>query len=275
MQWTTDPPSARGLFILTIILALAFSVNVQARQNRNAVLRVAAVDESDKPVAGVSIEVKLKGAVVRTTTTNEKGEAAVPALVPGIYELVVSKDTFEPLTQSDIAFTAEADVEIRFTMIPKVQLKDVVVNIQARSETTIEKAASPGDQLDRAEVKNVASKPATVKDTLPLVPGVVRSTEGEIRISGSDEHRSALVVNAADVTDPATGQFGVTVPVDSVESIEVFKTPYLAQFGRFTAGVVSVETRRGGDKWNFELNDPLPEFRIKSGHLRGLKEASP
>jgi carboxypeptidase family protein len=275
MQWTTDPPSARGLFILTIILALAFSVNVQARQNRNAVLRVAAVDESDKPVAGVSIEVKLKGAVVRTTTTNEKGEAAVPALVPGTYEIVVSKDTFEPLTQSDIAFTAEADVEIRFTMIPKVQLKDVVVNIQARSETTIEKAASPGDQLDRAEVKNVASKPATVKDTLPLVPGVVRSTEGEIRISGSDEHRSALVVNAADVTDPATGQFGVTVPVDSVESIEVFKTPYLAQFGRFTAGVVSVETRRGGDKWNFELNDPLPEFRIKSGHLRGLKEASP
>jgi hypothetical protein len=275
MQWNTDPPSARGLLILTIILALAVSVNAQARQNRSAVLRVAAVDESDKPVAGALIEVKLKGAVIGTTTTNEKGEAAVATLVPGTYEIVVSKETFEPLTQSDIAFTAEADVEIRFTMIPKVQLKDLVVNIQARSETTIEKAASPGDQLDRAEVKNVASRPATVKDTLPLVPGVVRSTEGEIRISGADEHRSALVVNAADVTDPATGQFGVTVPVDSVESIEVFKTPYLAQFGRFTAGVVSVETRRGGEKWNFELNDPLPEFRIRSGHLRGLKEASP
>ncbi|PYT05646.1 MAG: hypothetical protein DMF60_11255, partial [Acidobacteria bacterium] len=79
------------------------------------------------------------------------------------------------------------------------------------------------------------------------MPGVVRSTEGEIKISGTGEHRSALVVNAADVTDPATGQFGVTVPVDSVQTIEVFKTPYLAQFGRFSAGVVSVETRRGGD----------------------------
>ena len=275
MQWTTDPPSARGLFILTIILALTVSVNVHARQNRSAVVRVAAVDETEKAVAGVLVEVKRKGAVIRTATTNEKGEAALAALPPGTYEVVVSRETFEPLTQSDVAFTAEADLEIRFTMIPKVQLKDVVVNVQARPETMIEKAASPGDHLDRAEVKNVASKPATVKDTLPLVPGVVRSTEGEIRISGSDEHRSALVVNAADVTDPATGQFGVTVPVDSVESIEVFKTPYLAQFGRFTAGVVSVETRRGGDKWNFELNDPLPEFRIKSGHLRGLKEASP
>jgi outer membrane receptor for ferrienterochelin and colicin len=51
----------------------------------------------------------------------------------------------------------------------------------------------------------------------------------------------------------------MTVPVDVVERVDVFKTPYLAQFGRFTAGVVSVETRRGGDKWNFELNDPLPD----------------
>src|SRR5205085_7015282 len=99
--------------------------------------------------------------------------------------------------------------------------------------------------------------------------------EGEIKISGQGEHRSALIVNSADVTDPATGQFGATVPVDSVETISVFKTPYLAQYGRFTAGVVSVETRRGGDKWDFEINDPLPEFRIWSGQLRGVREASP
>jgi hypothetical protein len=187
----------------------------------------------------------------------------------------VSKESFEPLTQGDVVVTGGAPVEVKFTMIPKVRLKDVVVNVQPGSETPIEKGASPATELRRADVKNVPSKPATVKDTLPLTPGVVRSTEGEITISGSSEHRSALVVNAADVTDPATGQFGVTVPVDSVETIEVFKTPYLAQFGRFTAGVVSVETRRGGDKWNLEINDPLPEFRIRSGHLQGLREASP
>jgi hypothetical protein len=60
-----------------------------------------------------------------------------------------------------------------------------------------------------------------------------------------------------------------------VQTINVFKTPYLAQYGRFTAGVVSVETKRGGDKWNFELNDPLPEFRYLNGHLRGLRDATP
>src|SRR6267378_8416669 len=68
---------------------------------------------------------------------------------------------------------------------------------------------------------------------------------------------------------------GMTVPVDSVESLDVLKTPFLGEYGRFTAGVVSVETRRGADKWHFELNDPFPEFRIRSGHLRGLRDASP
>lgn len=272
MQWTTKPRPPRKL-LFTIILSLIASASIYAQQV--SAIRVTALDESDKPVAGVLVEVTLKGTVVGTNTTNEKGEVEFAKLAPGTYEVSVSKETFEPLTESEVALTAAAPVEIRFTMIPKVQLKDVVVNIQAGTETPIEKGASPAAQLDRTQVKNIPSKPATVKDTLPLVPGVVRSTEGEIRISGADEHRSALVVNAADVTDPATGQFGVTVPVDSVQSIEVFKTPYLAQFGRFSAGVVSVETRRGGDKWNFELNDPLPEFRIRSGHLRGIREASP
>jgi hypothetical protein len=277
MLWTSGRRRVIGfLTLLTITLSLPLTIMARAQQTRGAVIRITALDESDKPVVGALVEVKLKGSVVGTSTTDEKGQAECERLVPGTYEVVVSKETFEPLTQGDVLLVAATPlVEIRFTMIPRVQLKDVVVNVQAGSETPIEKGASPAVELSRAEIKNVAGKPGTVKDTLPLVPGVVRSTEGEIKISGTGEHRSALVVNSADVTDPATGQFGVTVPVDSVQTIEVFKTPYLAMFGRFTAGVISVETRRGGDKWNFELNDPLPEFRIRSGHLRGLREASP
>src|ERR1019366_1008162 len=57
--------------------------------------------------------------------------------------------------------------------------------------------------------------------------------------------------------------------------INVYQTPFLAEYGRFTAGLVSVETRRGGEKWKWELNDPLPEFFIRSWHLRGLRDATP
>jgi len=38
---------------------------------------------------------------------------------------------------------------------------------------------------------------------------------------------------------------------------------------------VTVETRRGGEQWHSELNDPLPEFRFRSWHLSGIRDASP
>jgi Carboxypeptidase regulatory-like domain/TonB-dependent Receptor Plug Domain len=267
----------RYFFIIGLITTLLLPCQTPealARQARQVVLRVTAHDESDKPVPGVLVEVKGKNGVVATGSTNDKGEAEFPGIAPGTYEVVVSKEGTETLNESDVVISPTTPVEVRFTIIPKIEVKEAVT-VQAGGTTPAEQGASTSTELQRTTLKNLPDKPATVADALPLVPGIVRSPEGQLRISGAGENRSALVVNSADVTDPATGQFGVTVPVDSVETVNVFKTPYLAQYGRFTAGVVSVETKRGGDKWNWELNDPLPEFRIKSGHLRGLKEASP
>src|SRR5207249_10663063 len=141
--------------------------------------------------------------------------------------------------------------------------------------TAIEQGTTSRSSVPPQIAKELPNRAATVVEALPLLPGVVREPGGGLLISASSEHRSALIVNSADVTDPATGQFGLTVPIDSVETLNVYQTAYLAEYGRFTAGLVSVETRRGGDKWKWELNDPFPEFRIRSWQLRGLKTATP
>ncbi len=107
-------------------------------------------------------------------------------------------------------------------------------------------AASPANTIKPADVKGLPTRPATVNDALPLLPGIVRAPDGGLRINGSGEQRSALLVNQTDVTDPATGAFGASVPVDSVQVMNVFRTPFLAQYGRFSSGVVAVEARRGG-----------------------------
>src|SRR5206468_9269238 len=123
----------------------------------------------------------------------------------------------------------------------------------------IEQGATLPATVSGRIARELPSRPATVADALPLIPGVVREPGGGLRISDSAEHRSALIVNSADVTDPATGQFGITVPMDSVQTMNVYQTAFLAEYGRFTAGLGSVETKRGGDKWKRELNDPFPE----------------
>ena len=158
------------------------------------------------------------------------------------------------------------------TLVPALERTQVEVKGEGNA---VEQGSSPATSVSGQLAKEMPSRPATVADALPLVPGVVREPGGALRISDSPENRSALIVNSADVTDPATGQFGITVPMDSVQTVNVYQTAFLAEYGRFTAGLVSVETKRGGDKWKWELNDPFPEFRIRSWHLRGLKTATP
>lgn len=258
-----------------ILVALAFSPSAWSQQSPPvAAIIVRVSDGSEKPLTGVRVQLSLNTRIVEAAMTDEQGVARFSNLFRGSYDLVASKDGFETLVVKDLAVAGGAPLEVKLTLPEKVVLRESVI-VQADAADPAQQATAPPAELHRALVKALPNRPATVTDTLPLVPGVARSPEGEIKIAGSGEHRSALLVNSLDVTDPATGQFGLTVPVDSVETISVFKSPYLAQFGRFTAGVVAVETRRGGNKWNFELNDPLPEFRIRSGKLRGLSEASP
>ena len=264
-----------GSFLLLLghtALGALFCPQPTAAQGQTAI-QMMVRDEAGKPVSNVEAHLKRNGVDVRVAVTNEQGEITFAGLSADEYELTISKPGFESLAQSVVA-DPQRTAEIEFTLIPKLERADRV-EVQASVGAEVEQTSSTATNLNPQEVKSLPFRPATVNDALPLVPGVVRGSDGEIKIEGSGEHRSALVVNSTDVTDPTTGRFGLSVPVDSVESIDVYKTPFLAEYGRFTSGVVSVETRRGSEKWHFELNDPFPGFRIFSWHLRGLRDSTP
>ncbi len=261
---------------LAVLLLIIFPATWAGQAVQQKQIRIIAEDEQGRPVPGAVVEVRLAERVVSTVTTDGQGRALITGLVAGSYQVTVTREGFEPRIQDGVSLLTETSVEIRFTMVGKVELKEEIsITATAAANAPPEQTSSTSTDLGRVTLRQLANQATTVTDALPLLPGVVRSPQGEIKISGTGENRSAFIVNSADVTDPATGQFGMTVPVDSVQTINVFKTPYLAQYGRFTSGVVSVETRRGGDKWNFELNDPLPEFRFLNRRLRGLREATP
>src|SRR6267143_1870984 len=265
-----------GSFFLLLghIALFAFFCPLPSAAQGPSAIRMTVQDQAGKPVSNVEAHLKRNVADVRVAVTDDKGVLVFHGITAGEYELTVSKDGFEPLAQSLSCDSTATTTEIEFTMIPKLERTDRV-EVQASANVAVEQTSSTPTNLDPQDVKSLPSRPATVTDTLPLVPGVVRGSDGEIKIEGAGESRSALVVNSTDVTDPTTGRFGLSVPVDSVESIDVYKTPFLAEYGRFTSGVVSVETRRGGEKWHFELNDPLPGVRIFSWHLRGLRDSTP
>ncbi len=231
------------LVVLLLTIAQEVTVAVRAR---------------DRPVPGAVVRVE-SGAIRYEARTDDSGEATIALRTPGRYRAIHETETRE----FEVSRDGKARVEFRLTRRDSVTVEEQADAVAATSAA------------NREQVRSLPERVADIRGALPLLPGVVRTPEGKLQISGSPEYRSTFLVNAIDVTDPATGGFGATVPIDVVETMQVYKSPFLAEYGRFSAAVVAVTTRRGGDKWHRELNDPTPEFRIRSGRLVGIRGFTP
>ena len=177
-------------------------------------------------------------------------------LGPGQYTVTIRQAGYTPIKQVvDIRSIQAPVLEVKVVLIPQTQ---ETVSVEANDEEIAEQASSPGESIKPKEANESPLRPLTLTAALPLVPGVVLPPNGQTQIQGAGEMHSALIVDSVDSGDPATGRFGLIAPIDVVDSVHVLMSPYLAQYGRFTAGVVTAETRSGGNKWHYDLNDPLP-----------------
>ena len=261
---------ARSLALVLTLIAVGWA----ADSGQPVSLTFYVLDENQKPLAQAQVEVRLLEQIVASATTDESGRGRITLTGSGRYLLRVKKKDY--ITSDTSLEINAADAADRVDVIlPHIGLSKQEVTVQGTSSDPVTAESSIPSTLAPKQAAQAPSRPATLTDALPLVPGVVRAANGSIGIAGYAENHSTLLINSVDVTDPSTGGFGLSVPIDSVETINVTEMPYLAQYGKFIAGVVAAETRRGGDKWNVSLNDPLPEFRIRSGHLVGLKDMSP
>ena len=220
-------------------------------------------------LAGASVDVSGPGRTL-SDRTGSNGNAGFTLPRPGTYTVSASKDGYIRLSR-ELEVALGDRITVEFVLVPHlVQTQTVAVTAGADPVS-----ATTGDSASGQEIKAAPERPATLRDALPLIPGVVRTVEGKLVISDSAEHRNSLLVDSLDATDAATGNFGATVPIDSVVAFNVYKSPFLAEFGRFSSGVVAVQTRGGGDTWHWELNDPTPELRILGGHIRGIRGFTP
>lgn len=262
---------SRRLVRIAIVLLWACA----ARASDNPVtVAISVVDANNQPIANASVSVTVADTLVTRVTTDPAGKASVELPAFGAYQLHISKKGYLA-ADSATEVIADRDVPSVDVMLTTVDLSQQSVDVKDTADNPVTDDSAAQQNLPTTQAKVSPTRPVTLTDALPLIPGIIRGQDGSVKIAGFGEDHSALLVNSVDVTDPATGGFGLSVPIDSVETVQVSVMPYLAQYGRFTAGVVTAETRRGGDKWDYSLNDPLPEWRIRSDHLEGVKSATP
>src|SRR5882672_1968982 len=214
--------------------------------------------------------------IVATASTDDQGVAVFVSIRPGSYVLRVASKGFETITKDDVVVKDGAAADIKVVLSVAQVTESVTVESLSETATNVEAGASTATgNLQRQAMQRLPLATARIDEALPLIPGVVRSSTGEISMKGASEQQNALLVNGLNAADPASGNFRLNLPIDSVEAVQVFQHPYTAEYGQFTGGVTRIETRRGGDHWHWEFNDFFPDFRFKGGHVVGIAEDTP
>src|SRR3954471_4308174 len=166
-----------------------------------------------------------------------RGEYGFIAVTPGTYRLdvkapgLVGSQRVAVVSGKSVDVTVELKIEV-VKQSATVTAKDAALSRESSDETVI----------SRSTVLIAPNKYDRFDALLPLIPGVVRGPDGLISMKGARSSQGGSLVNSASVTDPATGNAAMSLPIDVVQSVRVIPNPYDPEYGRLAGAVSSVET---------------------------------
>jgi hypothetical protein len=230
------------------------------------------IRDGETRLAGAVITVSSPSGVAATVVSDDTGAFTVRGLPPGHYDVKAEMAGFDPspIVQVELGAGPTTDIVLRMSIAVVTQS----VSVEAESPVVAERPIIVEEIA--ADLINVAPVSGdNFQALLPVLPGVVRGDDGRIRLNGGRPDQSGLQVSGASVTDPVTGDFGIELPIDAVQGLEVIASPYLTEFGRFSSGVTRIETRRAMNEWQFTANNFLPIPRVRGGRLRGVGSFGP
>jgi hypothetical protein len=206
----------------------------------------------------VTVTEPSSGKIIAEATSDASGKYQVSDLPPGTYTVRAFLDGFSEALKQSVQMMAGRESEVSLDLVI-AKIAETVTVAGNRRDVPLEAAptmtTAGGVSLESGPIKG-----DNFEALLPVLPGIMRTPDGHVSIKGGAPTQSSVQMNAANVTDPSTGNLGFDLPNDAVESVDVQSNPYAAEFGRFSSGVTTVNTARGGPSWTFTPNGFFPRF---------------
>ncbi len=225
------------------------------------------------PVQGVHVTLTPEaGSPVLSTLTDDHGHYAFTGLAIGSYTIDGTLESFAPFKEV-VKLTADGSVTQDFAM--KLSAVSMSVEVQGQSEALSTENANSTTTLTTKQETDLPRDEQKFKEALPLVPGVVRASNGTLNMKGTTENQGMLLVDGGETVDPVSGSFTIPVPLDAINDLSVSKTPYDSEFGGFSGGLAIIQTKSPSDTWTHSLEDIIPIPRGRDGQLVGVEAFRP
>jgi len=223
-------------------------------------------------VQGVQMKLTPEAGSSLSTVTDEQGHYTFAGLSAGSYTLEGTLDGFQ-------SYKAVVKLEVEGSLVQDFAMKlsavTQSVEVSAEAEAMSTQNANSTATITAKQSTDVPLAEQKFKEALPLVPGVVRASNGTLNMKGTAESQGMLLVDSAETVDPVTGSFSIPVPLGAIDTLSVSKTPYGAEFGGFSGGLAVIQTRPPSDTWKYDVEDFFPTFRGKNDHLVGVQYFKP
>ncbi len=220
----------------------------------------------------VSLTSPTPGVLPQSTYTDAEGRYEFTRLAPATYVVAINMDGFKPWSVTVPLAVGQASV--RDTVL---QLNSVVERVEVQGEATeiATESTTPTATVSDEQLENLPLATGKFTEALSVSPSVIKTQQGRLNFNGQAESQGMLLVDATESVDPVTGSFGIPIPVDAIQSIQVFTTPDSSSYGGFSGGLTTIDTRPPSQAWNYKVVDFIPSFRGKNDSIVGLANMTP
>jgi len=262
-----------------VIVILGFARCAEARPQATTAsitgkVSVAASEGVTNNLSGilVSLTSTTPGVLPQSTYTDSEGRYEFTHLAVASYTVGISMDGFKPWTVTISLSAGQASVQDTV-----LQLNSVVERVEVLGEATevATQSTTPTATVSDQQLENLPLATGKFTEALSVSPSVIKTQQGRLNFNGQSESQGMLLVDSTESVDPVTGSFGIPIPVDAIQSIQVFSTPDSSAYGGFSGGLTTIDTRSPSQAWNYKVVDFLPSFRGKNGSLVGIANMTP
>ena len=248
----------RTIFTIGLLIALLqLGASSLSAQGSAGTIHGTVQSAAGVPVAGATVLAKnLETGFIRTAGTNPDGGFELQPLVPGAYELEVSRSGFASQVEKYLELDPGESLARNFVLQGDADRED-----ENRAEAELQQDREPTRTASRISPDQLAGLPLNGRSYTQLATlqaGISDPTAasgsrgiggGSLTVAGGRSFTNNFLLDGTNIMDtentPPRSAAGVQLGSDAVLQVQVFNGHFGAEYGRGSGGVFNAITRSG------------------------------
>lgn len=247
---------------LVLLCAIGSTVVLAQADAANSTLKGTVVDQMGAAVSGATISVRnTERGLERSVKTDSEGAYRVPLLQPGVYEVRVTADGFQPETLKRVILTV-GQIDVRDIKVQAGNIKEAV-NVSDSPPLVETERTQQSDTIERRQLANLPNLSRNFTSYIFTLPGVADVSAARVQqtrvapvptsgfsVGGGNGRGNYVSIDGGE-NDSGVGSLRVrNLSVEAVQEFQVNRNAFAAEYG-FTAGTaVNVVTRSGSNAFH-------------------------